>query len=334
MNSPFSGTGRYNSAMPKHLLRQLVWPARLAALGLLTASLFGLGGNPSGATWLLDLAAQFRVQYALGLAVCLPVLWVGRSRGWAGAALAGLALNLAFLAPYYRPVAQATADGPGLRVTTVNVLLTNTDDDAVIAALLAADADLIAVSELTPSLAARLDGLRDRYPYQLLEPQDGHYGIGVLSRLPWRSAETVPFFWPELPALRLQLAFDGREATVWAVHAAPPFHPAGHALRARQLAYLAEQVRTAETPVIVLGDLNTTPFGAAFRALLAESGLRDTAVGRGLPPTWRSRAYPFGIAIDHVLVSADFVTRSRAVGPDVGSDHFPLTAEVVWRARP
>jgi endonuclease/exonuclease/phosphatase (EEP) superfamily protein YafD len=49
-------------------------------------------------------------------------------------------------------------------------------------------------------------------------------------------------------------------------------------------------------------------------------------------PTWSARL-PFGrIPIDHIFAPPDATVVRREIGPDVGSDHFPVEAELILPA--
>ena len=85
-----------------------------------------------------------------------------------------------------------------------------------------------------------------------------------------------------------------------------------------------DAVRTR--PVIVAGDLNTTPWSHGFQRLIRPRGLRDSAVGHGVQTTWNARRWVPRIPIDHVVVSPEVRVVARRVGPDVGSDHLPIEA--------
>jgi endonuclease/exonuclease/phosphatase (EEP) superfamily protein YafD len=65
-----------------------------------------------------------------------------------------------------------------------------------------------------------------------------------------------------------------------------------------------------------------------LRHFMEQNGLRDSALGFGLHPTWLSRWLPLGIPIDQILHSDAIAVLDRRVGPDVGSDHFPVTADI------
>ena len=77
------------------------------------------------------------------------------------------------------------------------------------------------------------------------------------------------------------------------------------------------------------GDLNATPWSHGFRQLVRPRGLRDSALGRGVQPTWNARCWAPRIPIDHVVVSPEVQVSARTIGPDVGSDHLPVEATLV-----
>ena len=86
--------------------------------------------------------------------------------------------------------------------------------------------------------------------------------------------------------------------------------------------------------VIVMGDLNLTPWSPLFRDFLIAADLHDASRGHGLTPTWyRWPFFPFGLVLDHGLASQDIVCTKRAVQGDVGSDHRPVTFEFTPAAK-
>lgn len=83
-------------------------------------------------------------------------------------------------------------------------------------------------------------------------------------------------------------------------------------------------------PVILAGDFNMpsdSPMMASLHRQFRDA-FRDAGWGFGYT---RPTRWPF-IGIDHILVSPEWDVRSCQVGPDVGSDHLPLLAEVVLPA--
>ena len=103
--------------------------------------------------------------------------------------------------------------------------------------------------------------------------------------------------------------------------------------RRREVRRVAEALsRLSEVPTLIGGDLNLPPDSPMREPLRRRYRSAFEEVGRGYGFTYPSR-WPW-IRIDDVLAGPGWtVTRCR-VGPDMGSDHRPVIAEVVIRGRP
>jgi endonuclease/exonuclease/phosphatase (EEP) superfamily protein YafD len=135
-----------------------------------------------------------------------------------------------------------------------------------------------------------------------------------------------------LPSIEARLDFHGREVVIIATHPVPPYGRAYADFRDTQLAALADHVQQTGDAVLLVGDLNATPWSAAMRiATRGNLGFRSLAAP--WTPTWRARSL-FAIPIDHALCTAPLVITRREVGPDVGSDHRPIVLDVGWAATP
>jgi endonuclease/exonuclease/phosphatase (EEP) superfamily protein YafD len=165
------------------------------------------------------------------------------------------------------------------------------------------------------------------FPTVLGPTTRGTFEVALLTRWRAEAYATDDAAGPAYPVTRVRLCRT-RCVDLVALHAAPPIRARG-AYRARQLEIAARLASAAAGPVVLLGDLNCTPWSPAFDRLQAAAGLRDSGRGRGLHPTWLS-AMPFiGLPIDHVLVGPGIGVRGRRVGPDIGSDHRPVVADLV-----
>ncbi|MEL6340871.1 MAG: endonuclease/exonuclease/phosphatase family protein [Myxococcota bacterium] len=113
-----------------------------------------------------------------------------------------------------------------------------------------------------------------------------------------------------------------------ATHPIPPIGPDETLARNAQLVELGKKAAESERPVLLVGDLNTTPFSPSFSDLLRHGGFRDSARGHGYAPTWPTFFLPLSIPIDHALHSSNVEIVDRRVGPNIGSDHYPLVVTV------
>jgi endonuclease/exonuclease/phosphatase (EEP) superfamily protein YafD len=316
----------------------------VAAILLIGANLATLIGLLASTRWPAELFTHFPAQYAVAQIIAIAVFLALRPR-WPGlVTLPLLAFNLWLLAPYYwQGVGANAATHPGgtLRVMTLNMNAENPRADLVLQAIEAENPDLLLLLEITPGWwEAAPAAFRERYPYRASEIADSPFGIALLSRLPFAFHDIFHFGIYGRPAIAAQLCPPAVEASiaascihVVAVHPDPPMTPNMARSRDGQLMEVGEYLRgVPEKRRIVLGDMNATPWSPVLADFMAATGLRDSALGRGLHPTWFSQ-WPFlGIPIDQILVSDGITVLDSRVGPDVGSDHFPVTADLAIAA--
>lgn len=120
---------------------------------------------------------------------------------------------------------------------------------------------------------------------------------------------------------------EGEDVFLLGTHPLPPDSSEYARLRNDQLRNIAALVRNQRSPVIVIGDLNTTPWSPLFVDLLRDGRLKNTSKGCGLfgsLPAWLPLAR---IPLDHCLVSGAIQVTVKRLGPRVGTDHLPVTVE-------
>jgi endonuclease/exonuclease/phosphatase (EEP) superfamily protein YafD len=320
------------SALSPLLRRWIVRVLRAAGWVAATLSLLGFGGMIARTA---DLASHFRVLYAVAmvpaLATYLPGL--GRKR-WRPAILAfALALDSFAIAVLYFPSETRRDARPGnasLRLLQFNTWMENSADHDVLALVESEQFDVVSLQETSESLrAATSRGLADRYRILVAGSEL------LLIRRDVPSIQIVRWTRHQLPrgeAIEARLDVASQEITVLSLHAMAPVGLARAAIRDAQFEWIAHWCRGRSGPVIILGDLNATPWSYAFSRLVREGGLIDSSRGFGVQPTWRTRYGPFGgvlawpgqIPIDHCLHSPGLVAVARETGPACGSNHFPL----------
>jgi len=84
---------------------------------------------------------------------------------------------------------------------------------------------------------------------------------------------------------------------------------------------IALESEVHEGAMLVMGDLNTTPWTAHFSEMLETGQLRDTRAGHGFHPTWPASVFALHIPIDYILVNEKIgVDHFESIKLD-GSDH-------------
>jgi endonuclease/exonuclease/phosphatase (EEP) superfamily protein YafD len=316
--------------------------------GLPTAAAFAFAIlSVLGGEWpVLDLYGQLQAQAAVGVAaVGLVALATWRWARFfcalaAGAVLAWLLQPQLALPPRLAP--QAGAGAP-VRIAWANLQNWSTKGPAVSRLLEAETPDIAVLTELSENHRAAVSAAA-AYPFRTAFPAGSAYDILLMSRI---RPEFVRFDYTvglDIPVMEAR--FCATEAataclTIVALHApGPPLPWAAVGVPATTrdglLALAASMVRrhlAARDHVLLLGDFNATPSSRAFRDVVAASGLADTtAAPSEMPvrprPTWFSSWPGIGLAIDHALVSPGIRIAERRLGPDIGSDHWPLVLHV------
>lgn len=299
-------------------------------------SLLTVLGFAGGMWWRFDLLSHFRVQYLAALAVAM--LGLCAYRKWKTAAAFGGfgALNLALIVPFFFGASPSPTPGATtIRAAVINVNTANTRGDLVCAFVREHKPDIILFEEVDEVWDNRLAPLRDEYEHWESELRGDNFGIALASRLPWKTAKIVHLGEAGVPSVTATFEVGGRVLTVLGTHPVPPSGKQGSRLRNDQIAAIARFMREQDQPFVLIGDLNATPWSHHFRKLVRETGLRDSARGFGVQPTWPSPvawlpvpSVFLRVPIDHCLVSSDVRVVRRIVGESVGSDHFPLLVEL------
>ena len=283
-------------------------------LAPLTGHLIGLGFTASVALlvrrWMLSLLAA-------GAAATLGVhAWLGLA--WC----CGLPSS-----PPPADVTKVAARAPaqGLSVLALNTWDHHPDPSRLAGYLASAAADVVILSEFGADKRLLLGALKSAYPHQSRCGDTGKCSLALLSRLPLEAsgigsiaAEGPDFVWARLEG----------SLTIIGTHLhRPSRNPWRHE---RQMLALAEFLRRIDGPLVLAGDLNTSPWSGSFRRLRSTTGLTPAGI---LIPTWP--AWPVAVpqvALDHVLVSPDLAVTAAGTGPAVGSDHLPVWARIERRA--
>jgi vancomycin resistance protein VanJ len=107
-------------------------------------------------------------------------------------------------------------------------------------------------------------------------------------------------------------------------------------LRTEQSQTVASFVKKAPYPVILAGDFNMPEESAIYRKNWSEyqNAFSQSGFGFGRTFTGAVRGIPFGIRIDHILCGTAWIPARCWVGPNVGSDHMPLIANLAYSEAP
>jgi endonuclease/exonuclease/phosphatase (EEP) superfamily protein YafD len=214
-------------------------------------------------------------------------------------------------------------------VATANLNFARTDQTALKAWLTSNSApDVIALEEFTSTAKAAVEqsDVVAAYPHRVLEASEDQFGLAVLSKHPVESVERVR---PKdsLATLKLRTVINvrGRNVAFTAAHPMPPISADYARERDASLKLEAERLTASGMPGILAGDMNDTPWSTGLRA--AAPMVRAT----GLTPTWPNAwGWLSTLPLDHVLVTPGIGAAQFTLGPNLGSDHRPVTVRLTF----
>jgi len=308
-------------SFPPWLKRVATWVPAL----LLGVSFLGTAASPLG-LWSshLERMSHFRFGWIV-LLFLLAAFFIKRGRRLpaivSGILLAGSVLTIL---PYWIPPAKTAPQDVGLKFIAWNLLWENARKDQALPWLLEQRADVLVLTECTNDWRVRLEKLSAEYPHRITSGRDGAEGMWVLSRHPLDAPDPAGLA-AKKPWLSTVMHAPQGPVRILGMHPRTP--RSGHRFNERNEQYRKAAAISAasDIPVVVLGDLNCTPFSPWFGRLLRDGGLKDSGKGFGIPSTWRTSS--IGLPIDHILVSHSWQVLDRRVHSDrMGSDHHPVIA--------
>ena len=282
-----------------------------------------------------------RLQIASLLALTLLVLpLMFERRSWVSTAailatIAAFTYQVVRVLPYSRMVPALGAEtkrcspGRSLSMLNANVLMTNRNYRPLIELVQKRDPDLVLLLEPDAGWAAAIAPLHARYPYRLSEPLPNTYGLILLSKLPLDGMALRHIMLPDIPSVAGRLTLRGGAVIdLYGLHPKPPVPGADTDARDAELVIVGREMRKSGRAGIVFGDLNDVAWSDTNRLFEDISGTIDPRIGRGFYPTFHAQYPLLRWPLDHVFYTPHFALMRMERLPDIGSDHFPLLAEL------
>lgn len=301
--------------------------AAVAALVVTAASFFARTG------WMLELLTHFRMQYAIGALVLLLAAVVRRRSGAAVLAAIGVAANVAPMAAFFVPApAAAHASSHQLRIMAANVNYRNSDYAAMLQAIHKQNPDIVGLLEVNGTWVDEMSPLRSEYPFAVLRPEEGAFGLALYSRFPVNTLQSSPYAEKGTQtAIAIEFPMQQQSVSLRLAHLMAPTTQEKAALRNAQMNRIVDMMENDRSQEqILIGDLNITPWSPYYRQFEAAANLTNAARGQGYSPTWPAGFSLFKIPIDHCLVSDGLQVRQFRRGADIGSDHLPIIVDVAF----
>lgn len=279
---------------------------RLHGLAILTLIAMLVGQILGQINWFAELFSHFVPHYTL--VFVLAAVWA-RGKIWRGVWAVSLLICLTYL--FVLPThAHHQENAQSWQTVWYNVNLNNADPLGETERILAYQPQIVALAEID------LDNphwrkLQAALPHGCEHQSASPFALAVWSRQAWQSCAV--HFVDGYPYIRAEQA--GR--VVYALHPPPPINGELAQSRLRYLREIAPQI-AREQRVLVVGDLNASPFSPVFREFVSAANLVQHT------PNWLPTWGLLGLNIDHVLSRENVRVRAMEWGQ---SDHRGLWVE-------
>lgn len=284
-------------------------------------------------SWFFELFAHFRVQYFAGLLGISLIMLLRKNKKEALIYTIFAFSNSYSVLPLFLPTPMVSPlEYPfgTHRAMLINVNSELGDPRLVLDAIAAEKPEILVLEEVTDSWMQAMDGLTNALPYWVASPREDNFGIALFAQNPLLAKNILFLGEAAVPSILVSVKMDDRFVEILATHPLPPAGATYTAFRNEQLDRVAECVKD-RSPLLLLGDLNMTPWSPSFHRFIEQSGLQDSAKGYGIQPSWPAHFLLLGIPIDHCLHSRDIHITRRRTGSRVNSDHLPLIVDFTLR---
>ncbi len=223
----------------------------------------------------------------------------------------------------------------GFTVYSANINKDREDMNLLIRNIKDVNPEVIFLAEVSRNHLRQLSEIIDMYRYKVLDQriEASLIGVALLSKLPIKGCRLFPLSNSGNAVLECEMSFDRKEFLFYGVHF--PRHSLKYSflVRQRKILTLADRLSKRTHSVVVTGDFNATPYSSVFKKFMRISGLVDSNIDLDWHPTWPTFFPPLWIPIDHLLVSHDIKMIDMMRGPFIGSDHYPLIAELSFNTK-
>ncbi|QDH81010.1 endonuclease/exonuclease/phosphatase family protein [Echinicola soli] len=218
-----------------------------------------------------------------------------------------------------------------VKVLVGNVYQYNKDYDRCLHLINEENPHLFMLVETDQGWADAMAVLKEEYPYQVELPLENTYGMLLYAKFPLKNTEINYLIDEDIPSIFTDLQMEGQLIKLFAIHPTPPVPGENtHSTeRDAEILIVGEKAKSERSPTIIMGDLNDVAWSYTTELFLKISGMGDPRIGRGMYNTFHAN-YPFlRWPLDHIFLSNQFRLKKIKVHPSIGSDHFPISADLV-----
>ncbi|WP_439482955.1 endonuclease/exonuclease/phosphatase family protein [Cyclobacterium plantarum] len=220
----------------------------------------------------------------------------------------------------------------GISMLVSNVLTPNRQANKLIDLVKSYQPNLVLTLESDKWWEKQLETLEKEFPHQVKIPLDNLYGMHLYSNLPLENTKVHYLVKDDIPSIHSEVVLpSGKKVQIHCVHPEPPSPTESDTSvpRDAELLIVGKNVKEADMPVLVFGDLNDVAWSRTTRLFQKISGLLDPRKGRGFYNTFHADHNLLRWPLDHIFHSKHFQLKKIKRLPSISSDHFPIFIHLI-----
>jgi len=294
-------------------------------------------GNPH---WFFRTADFVRIQ-SLFIQLTLLVLLIFLKEEFdlytwilAAALVGSMAYQLFKVIPYSSLYPQkrdkSESDGQ-VSILAGNVLQTNTRYPDFLKEIKRFSPDLVLTMESNKDWENGLSEIEKDYPFSVKVPLENFYGIHLYSKKTLNNVEVKYQVEADVPSVFFDYPLS-RNLSIFicCLHPAPPSPTENETSKEAdaELILTGKQIRKANKPSVVCGDMNDVVWSRTTRLFKKITGMIDPRVGRGFFTTYNANYFFLRFPLDHLFHTKDLFVGRMERSKYFGSDHYAMYYEI------
>ncbi len=218
-------------------------------------------------------------------------------------------------------------------ILVANIYIKNRNPEKFLNTVNEYNPDILCILEPDQRWEDQLRVLDDKYPHSIKRPSDDTYGLIFYTKLKPHFSKINYIVEDYIPSVQSVLELkSGDLIEFYCLHPNPPNPKFADDTTERdaELLIVGKKAKESSKPVIVAGDLNDVAWSYTTKLFQKISGLLDPRIGRGFYNTFHAKIPILRFPLDHVFISKSFRLIRLERIPDIGSDHFPIYAELSY----
>lgn len=286
-------------------------------------------GYFSKLNFLFDICSQFRTQYLFFGIIALIFCIIRKKKNITSLLIIMIIiLNLFSVISVIKPVDRTKKKG--FTIEVVNILTKNENYDLLRQELTENAPDIIILEEIDDIWSEELQPIKENYPYSYEISREDNFGIALYSKIHISEIRKLNLGEFNTPAISAFCDYKGKVFELICIHTTPPCSQKYFKNTKKMLETLGKYVAENGHNVIIAGDFNTTPYSYNYQHFIKTSKMKN--LSNIFHPTWSTFwLSPFRITLDHLMVTKAFAVKDYSLGNQIGSDHFPIWAEISFK---